>query len=156
MVLWTVLSGTQHLLPNCLLILISNTFYDSWCINYYFLISYVPRNKIQIRSKYLQQIKHCNVLRFSSSSMKKSVNRICEREIPICKLSLCTKDCLKLIIFGVACVRQGDQTSEEGCGGGTSSMRETFCRKTWWGKIWVNCYCWGNSSMVEDRLSKWS
>ena len=21
--------------------------------------------------------------------------------------------------------------------------------------IWVNCYCWGNSSMVEGRFSKW-
>ena len=21
--------------------------------------------------------------------------------------------------------------------------------------VWVNCYCWGNSSMVEGRVSKW-
>ena len=22
-------------------------------------------------------------------------------------------------------------------------------------KVWVNCYCWGNSSMVEGRFPKW-
>ena len=24
-----------------------------------------------------------------------------------------------------------------------------------WGKIWLNCYCWGNSSILEGRFSKW-
>ena len=27
--------------------------------------------------------------------------------------------------------------------------------KLWSVDIWVNCYCWGNSSMVEGQFSKW-
>ena len=32
-------------------------------------------------------------------------------------------------------------------------MRHKYVTKQKW--IWVNCYCWGNSSMVEGRFSKW-
>ena len=32
---------------------------------------------------------------------------------------------------------------------------EVIDKHTLYHNIWVNCYCWGNSSMVEGRFSKW-